>query len=184
MLGATGAIYAIRNSLYVPGPPQVVLDDMFTPLKIIEKVYRAIFDETSRGYDKAAQSPAEEYNRKARTLYGNYQIFSILPGLFNPFQSPIAIQLFSHKFLRLMVPFFMVLLIYLNILMLDLSIYRLIFVFQIIFYTAAFIGIFKPRLKWCYVPYVFCLLNSAALAGFFRFIGAKQESAWKKARKQ
>jgi biofilm PGA synthesis N-glycosyltransferase PgaC len=47
MLGATGAIYAIRKSLYVPAPAEVVLDDMFIPFKIIEKGYRAIFDGNS-----------------------------------------------------------------------------------------------------------------------------------------
>jgi len=108
-------------------------------------------------------------------------------------KSPIAIQLFSHKFLRVMVPFLMLILLTLNFLMIDEGIYRLIFVLQIIFYVAAFIGIlsrgqrvgiFKPISKLCYVPYVFCLLNFAALAGFFRFIRAKQDIAWEKAREQ
>jgi biofilm PGA synthesis N-glycosyltransferase PgaC len=193
MLGATGAIYAIRKSLYVPAPAEVVLDDMFTPFKIIEKGYRAIFDGTAHAFDSAAHSATEEYRRKARTLYGNYQIFSLFPGLFNPLNSPIAIQLFSHKFLRVMVPFLMIILFPLNFLIIDHGIYKLIFGLQILFYAAAFAGalargkkygIFKPISKLCYVPYVFCLLNFAALAGFYRFIGAKQDIAWQKARKQ
>jgi biofilm PGA synthesis N-glycosyltransferase PgaC len=193
MLGATGAIYAIRKLLYVPAPPEVVLDDMFTPFKIIEKGYRAIFDGSAHAYDKAAHSATEEYRRKARTLYGNYQIFSMFPGLFDPFASPIAIQFFSHKFLRVMVPFFMIILFPLNFILIDQGAYKLIFALQLIFYIAAFIGalargqkyvIFKPIVKLCYVPYVFCLLNFAALAGFYRFIGAKQDTAWQKARKQ
>jgi len=193
MLGATGAIYAIRRSLYVPAPPEVVLDDMYTPFKIIEKGYRAIFDGTSHAFDSAAHSPTEEYKRKARTLYGNYQIFSLFPGLFNPLTSPVAVQLFSHKFLRVMVPFFMLILLPLNYLMINEGIYKTIFGLQIAFYTAAILevfarghkyGVFKPILKLCYVPYVFCLLNFAALAGFYRFIGARQGSTWEKARKQ
>jgi len=193
MLGATGAIYAIRKSLYVAAPQEVVLDDMYTPFKIIAQGYRAIFDETAHAFDKAAHSATEEYRRKARTLYGNYQIFSLLPGLFNPLKSPIAIQLFSHKFLRVMVPFLMMLLLPLNFLMADKGIYKWIFDLQIIFYAAAFMGVLTRRQKegilkliskLSYVPYVFCLLNFAALAGFYRFIGAKQEIAWKKARQQ
>ena len=193
MMGATGAIYAIRKSLYVPACTEVVLDDMFIPFKIIEKGYRAIFEETALAFDNAANSATEEYSRKARTLYGNYQIFSLFLGLFNPIKSPIAIQLFSHKFLRVMVPFLMLILLPLNFLMIGEGFYKLIFVLQIIFYVAAFIGIlsrgqrvgiFKPISKLCYVPYVFCLLNFAALAGFFRFIRAKQDIAWEKAREQ
>jgi len=193
MLGATGAIYAIRKVLYVPAPAEVVLDDMFIPFKIIEKGFRAVFDGTAHASDSAAHSATEEYRRKARTLYGNYQIFSLFPGLFNPLKSPIAIQLFSHKFLRVMVPFFMIILLPLNLLMMNESIYRIFFILQILFYAAAILGvlardqkyaIFKPIVKLCYVPYVFCLLNFAALAGFYRFIGAKQDTAWQKARKQ
>jgi len=193
MMGATGAIYAIRKSLYVPAPAAVVLDDMFIPFKIIEKGYRAIFEETSLAFDNAANSATEEYSRKARTLYGNYQIFSLFPGLFNPMKSPISIQLFSHKFLRVMVPFLMLILLPLNFLMIDEGLYKLIFSFQIIFYAAAFIGalsrgkragIFKAISNLCIVPYIFCLLNFAALAGFFRFIRAKQDIAWEKAREQ
>jgi cellulose synthase/poly-beta-1,6-N-acetylglucosamine synthase-like glycosyltransferase len=193
MLGATGAIYAIRKDLYVPAPADVVLDDMFTPFKIIQKGYRAIFDSTAYAFDSAAHSATEEYRRKARTLYGNYQIFALFPGLFNPFKSPIAVQLFSHKFLRVMVPFFMLALLPLNFFMLSAGIYKTILVLQIIFYTCAIIGllarnqkygIFKKIAKLCYVPYVFCLLNFAALAGFYRFIASKQDIAWQKARKQ
>jgi len=92
-----------------------------------------------------------------------------------------------------MVPFFMLMLIPLNLLMIDKGVYKLILGLQIIFYAAAFIGvfirgkkvgIFKLIAKLCFVPYVFCLLNFAALAGFYRFIGAKQGIAWKKARQQ
>jgi len=92
-----------------------------------------------------------------------------------------------------MVPFFMIILFPLNFILIDQGAYKLIFALQLIFYIAAFIGalargqkyvIFKPIVKLCYVPYVFCLLNFAALAGFYRFIGAKQDTAWQKARKQ
>ena len=191
MLGATGAIYAIRKSLYVPAPAKVVLDDMYIPFKIIEKGYRAVFDETAHAFDRAAHSSGEEYSRKARTLYGNYQIFLLFSGLFNPMKSPIAIQLFSHKFLRVIVPFLMLILLPLNFLLIDEGIYKTIFVLQIIFYAAAFIGalakgkkhgIFRPILKLCFVPYVFCLMNAAAFSGFCRFIGARQDAAWQKAR--
>jgi len=81
----------------------------------------------------------------------------------------------------------------LNFFMLSAGIYKTILVLQIIFYTCAIIGllarnqkygIFKKIAKLCYVPYVFCLLNFAALAGFYRFIASKQDIAWQKARKQ
>lgn len=191
MLGATGAIYAIRRALFAQVPSNVVLDDMYIPLKVIEKGYRAIFDGAAKAYDEVADSPQEEHRRKARTLYGNYQIFGLFPGMFSIFKSPIAVQFFSHKFLRVMVPFFMVALFMINMLMLNDPFYRFVFVLQLTFYAMSLIGalarqskygILKFILKVCYIPYVFCLLNFSALVGFFRFVLAKQTITWQKAR--
>src|SRR3989338_489924 len=114
MLGATGAVYAIRRDLFEPIPSHIVLDDMFVPLKIIQKGCRAVWDETAKAYDEIADSPREEHRRKVRTLFGNYQIFGLFPDLFNPLKSPVAIQLVSHKFLRVLVPFFMIAVFILN----------------------------------------------------------------------
>ncbi len=193
MLGATGAIYAIRKELFTPVPSNIVLDDMYVPLKIVEKGYRAIFDETAKAYDEVAESSREEHTRKARTLFGNYQIFGVFLNLFNPFRSPVAIQLFSHKFLRVVVPFLMIAVFLLNLGLLHKDLYRPVFVLQLLFYAMAVLGclsrhekygIFRAVSKVCYVPYVFCLLNFSALAGFFKFAGARQDIAWQKARKQ
>ena len=193
MIGATGAIYAIRRELYIPPPANTVLDDVFIPLKIVEKGFRAIFDEKAEAYDAAADSPKEEYRRKARTLYGNYQIFFSLPWIFNPLKSPIALQVFSHKFLRVMIPFFLIIIFLMNIFWLSEKVFSTIFLLQVVFYGMAFVGallrynekgFLKVMSKVCYIPYVFCLLNFSALAGFFRFLGAKQDITWEKARKK
>lgn len=98
MLGATGAIYAIRKELYTPIPLEVVLDDMWVPLNIVLKGYRAVFDRSAKAYDKVADNPQEEYRRKARTLFGNFQIFARLWKLFVPGVSPVAVQCFLTNF--------------------------------------------------------------------------------------
>jgi poly-beta-1,6-N-acetyl-D-glucosamine synthase len=192
MLGATGAIYAIRRELFTPIPQSIILDDMFVPLKIIEKGFRAVFDANAKAYDTAADNPQEEYRRKVRTIYGNYQIFYHCLGLFNPVTSPIAIQLFSHKFLRVIVPFLLILLFIINIFLFNTSfIYQVFIAIQISFYLLAYLGIWTKNSKYgflklvskiSYVPYVFCLLNFSALAGFLRLVQHKQAVTWEKAR--
>jgi biofilm PGA synthesis N-glycosyltransferase PgaC len=191
MLGATGAIYAIRKKLFVPGPADVVLDDMYTPFRIIQQGYRAIFDKDAYAYDFAAAHAKEEYRRKARTLYGNYQIFALFPGMFNPFKSPIAFQLFSHKFLRVIVPFFLIAMLVINFILRYEPVFNILWFLQIVFYAMAIIGqmvhhepkgVLKIISKVCYIPYVFCLLNFSALVGFWRFICSKPQNTWQKAR--
>lgn len=191
MLGATGAVYAIRKELYPTVPVEVVLDDVYIPLKIVEQGYRAIFDGEAKAYDEVADSPREEYRRKARTLYGNWQVFGIFAGLFNPFTSPVAIQLFSHKFLRVVAPFLLIGIFCLNVLLWSEPLYRGIMILQLIFYAMAAVGGLARHKKYgmlrilsrvCYVPYVFCLLNFSALIGFVRFLSAGQQITWEKAR--
>ncbi len=193
MLGATGAIYAIRRELFAPIPTQIVLDDMYVPLSIIRKGYRAIFDESAKAYDHAADSPREEHRRKTRTLFGNYQIFGLFLDLFNPARSPVAIQLFSHKLLRVLVPFLLILLFILNLLLAAAPLYRTLFNLQLVFYGMAIIGglsrhqkhgIFNLISKVCYIPYVFCLLNFSALIGSLRYFGSNQKVTWQKAREK
>ncbi|MDZ4243190.1 MAG: glycosyltransferase family 2 protein, partial [Candidatus Omnitrophota bacterium] len=168
ILGATGAIYAIRRSLFSPVPDQVVLDDMFVPFQIIRRGYRSVFDETAKAYDDVAANSQEEHRRKARTLFGNYQIFGLFPDLFFPWRSPIAIQLFSHKFLRVVAPFLLIAIFVLNLFLLDSLLMRAVAVLQIVFYTMALTGglarnrncgILSGLSRLCYAPYVFCLLN-------------------------
>ncbi len=192
MLGATGAIYAIRKGLFHPIPKDIILDDVFIPLKIIQKGYRAIFDSSARAFDRPADNPKEEFTRKVRTLAGNYQILCIERGMLNPFKSPIAIQLFSHKLLRLLIPFMMIMAFLLNLLLaVDDLFFKWTLSIQIFFYIMALIGILlkdKKRgilsliAKLCYIPYVFCLLNFAAIIGLVRFILKREDVKWEKAR--
>lgn len=192
MLGATGAIYAVRRELFTPIPPNIILDDMFVPLKIIQNGFRAIFDPNASAYDIIADNPKEEYRRKVRTLSGNYQILYLFLNLFNPLTSPIAIQLFSHKLLRIIAPFLLIFIFITNFALIAASpIYQFCMVGQIVFYLLATLGAYTRHNKHgflrfvskvCYVPYVFCLLNFSALAGFIRFTKRQQAVTWEKAR--
>lgn len=192
MLGATGAIYAIRSGLYCVIPHNIILDDMYVPLKIIQAGYRAVFDGSAKAYDDVADNPQEEHRRKTRTLFGNYQIFGLFASLFNPLKSPVAIQLFSHKLLRVMVPFLLIVVFFLNGYFAYQDTYQALFLLQCIFYLMAVIGCLarnkncgklSPLIKLCYIAYVFCLLNFSALSGFVRFILGRQQVTWRKARR-
>jgi len=191
MLGATGAIYAIRKELFTNVPRNIVLDDVFIPFQIIQKGCRAIFDESAKAYDEAADSPREEHRRKTRTLFGNYQIFGVMPQMFIPFKSPIAVQLFSHKFLRVAAPFLMIALYGANFILAKEIFFLVFFILQNIFYLTAIAGaltryskygILRIISKICYVPYVFCLLNYSAIVGLVKFLARKQDVLWSKAR--
>ena len=171
-LGATGAIYAIRKSLFTELPPDILVDDMFIPLAIVRKGYRSVFEEEARAFDRVSHQGTEEVRRKIRTLAGNYQIFSHFPELFAPFKSPVAWQIFSHKLLRLIVPFSLIALLVSNFFLLSNPLYAFSFISQLLFYSSA---------RILAIPYTFCLLNFCALAGLFKYLTRTQDVAWEKA---
>lgn len=181
MLGATGALYAVRKELFPELPADLILDDIYIPMKIVEKGYRAIFDKKAKVYDKVYQNPKGEFLRRVRTLAGNYQLFFYLGHLFNPLKGKISWQFFSHKFLRLVVPFLLILIFIANLFLLNKSFYNLIFILQITFYGFSFFGFaLKYKNKIFDIPYMFCVMNSAAIVGLYRLLTHKQDVLWQK----
>jgi biofilm PGA synthesis N-glycosyltransferase PgaC len=104
-LGATGAIYALRRSLYRPLPGDTILDDVLTPMRAVLAGYRVVFNEQAIAFDRAAADADAEHRRKVRTLAGNFQILVQEPRLLLPSVNPVWLQYVSHKLGRLMVPY-------------------------------------------------------------------------------
>ena len=105
VVGATGAIYAVRRSLTTPFPPNLILDDVYLPLTIAMRGRRIVMAEQAIAFDVAATDEASEYRRKRRTMVGNIQLLATLPGLLSPRRNPLFARYVSHKLLRLLTPF-------------------------------------------------------------------------------
>jgi biofilm PGA synthesis N-glycosyltransferase PgaC len=140
-LGATGAIYAIRRTLWRPLPPETLLDDVLAAMRIVLDGKRVVFDDEARAFDRVALSGADESRRKTRTLAGNYQILALEPRLLIPFANPVWLQYVSHKVGRLIVPWCLALALISNIpLAFSTWPYRLALLVQLCFYGLAFLG--------------------------------------------
>ena len=103
-LGATGAIYALRRSLWTPLPPSTLVDDVLAPMRAVLDGRRVVFEPAARAFDTTAADAAAESRRKRRTLAGNYQILGHEPRLLVPIANPVWLQYASHKIGRLLVP--------------------------------------------------------------------------------
>ena len=103
-LGMTGAICALRRSLWQPLPPATLLDDVLAPMRVVLAGKRIVFEERAQAFDQVAANGAAEARRKTRTLAGNYQILGLEPRLLVPGVNPVWLQYASHKVGRLLVP--------------------------------------------------------------------------------
>ena len=182
VVGATGAIYAIRRGLYQPLPEDTLLDDVLTPLNIIMQGHRVVYEGRAKAYDHVSGNVQQEWRRKVRTLAGNWQLLKLRPPLSSFRENPIFWRFMSHKILRLVVPFCLILAFASSILLSGI-VYRMASAFQIIFYLAALTTWLAPpfrSFKVLNVSYFFCVLNAAALAAFFKFAFGGTGSIWKK----
>jgi biofilm PGA synthesis N-glycosyltransferase PgaC len=141
MVGATGAIYAVRRELWRPLPADTILDDVLTPMRVVLGGHRVVFNERARAFDRAAPDADAEARRKIRTLAGNYQILLLEPRLLLPWRNPLWLQYVSHKLGRLAVPYAMLALFAASILAADRHVfYRFVLGAQVAFYLLAGYG--------------------------------------------
>jgi cellulose synthase/poly-beta-1,6-N-acetylglucosamine synthase-like glycosyltransferase len=109
MIGVTGALYAMRRELYEPLPHCTVLDDVLVPMRVAATGRRVVFEPRALAWDQPSQLPEQERRRKIRTLAGNYQLMQFAPWLLQPTRNPLWFRFVSHKLLRLLAPWLIVL---------------------------------------------------------------------------
>ena len=107
-VGVTGAVYAARRELIDTLPDGLILDDVLIPMRIVRAGYRVKFETAAVAYDTKSDSLAEEYYRKVRTLAGNWQLLAQAPWLLSRSDNPIFFEFISHKVLRLLAPWALV----------------------------------------------------------------------------
>jgi len=183
VVGATGSIYAVRRSLFVPLAPHTLLDDFLVPMRIVLAGYRVIFIRAARAFDLTSATAAREFSRKVRTLAGNYQAMVMEPRLLSARHNPVLFQFVSHKVLRLLVPYFCVT-AWVSSALLTGSFFAAAFALQTLFYTLGILNLTPLRAArgaWLFrVPWTFMVLNAAAVMGLWVFVTRQERMVWRK----
>jgi biofilm PGA synthesis N-glycosyltransferase PgaC len=141
VIGVTGAIHAIRKSLFCELSENTILDDVAIPMAVVLAGRRVIFDSSARAFDRVAPDPETEYRRKVRTLAGNFQLLAIMPRLLLPWKNPVFFQFYSHKIARLFAPYGLILMYAANVFLLR-NPYGIFLALQTLWYACALLGYF------------------------------------------
>jgi cellulose synthase/poly-beta-1,6-N-acetylglucosamine synthase-like glycosyltransferase len=107
VMGATGAIYAVRRASFRPVPPGTILDDVYIPARVALCGERVSMEPRAVARDIPTESHGREYRRRVRMLAGNLQLVGLLPELVRP-GSGLFLRFLSHKLLRVVSPVFFV----------------------------------------------------------------------------
>ena len=100
MLGANGAIYAIRTALYEPLPENTIIDDFCVFMGIARQGYKLTYNPEARATEEIAPNLEEEAGRRIRIGAGNYQAMMRLTWALNPLAGSRCFSYISHKILR------------------------------------------------------------------------------------
>ena len=143
----------------------------------------AITDPELLGHYPNIKDETKEFDRKVRTiLRGMAALFSnrsvLNPAKFGFF----SFQIFSHKLMRWLVPWFMLLFLLSNIILLDQhSMYALLFLGQAVFYLLAYSGHLSLKLrnsKIIKIIYFFVQVNLATGQAMLLFLTGKRITKW------
>ena len=191
-MGAAGELFAVRMSDYREAPSNALLDDFMMSMLIVKDGHRIAYTSEAYAMEYGSADMHEESKRKRRIAAGGLQSIWWLRQLMNPLRYPVVSFLFvSHRVLRWSItPFAMLALIPLNLALIVLgggTVYTVIGVLQLSFYTATLVGWWQARSgrksKLFYVPYYFMFMNVNVFRGIGYLRTHRFSGTWEKARR-
>lgn len=173
---SSGACLAVRKELLRRMEPTTG-EDCIVPLDVVQHGYKVVHAKNALAYDQMDRDGEKEFKTRVRMTLRNWQGTWSRVELLNPLVNPgYAFALWSHKILRWLSPFFLIML----------SLSALVGVFQgevlmllaalglLFFYSAAIFGWWCERKQWhiplVHVAYSFMLANLGFLVGVFKAV--------------
>ena len=186
-VSAHGGLLAVRRALWKPIPAGIINDDAYRVLATLKQGYRVAFASNALFFKLSTSGLKDEAERRTRIAAGRYQLL-FHPGWW-PWSQPLNLFFWmSHKALRLLVPFLLILLFLANVLLLlwpddDGNYIVPLLAGQLLFYGLALYGLLRPnetRLGYAAkICAMFVSVNFGNLAGLWRFLGGRQKVTWR-----
>lgn len=183
-MGAFGACYAIRKSLFPEIPRYYLMEDFYITMHVITKGYKAICDLDARASEDVSNAVEEEFKRKVRISAGNYQNLSVYYRMLAKPLSGAGFSFWSHKFLRWMGPFLLIISTCTAGILWDQNLFfRIAFLLQIAGICSPLADRLLMRLNihtfaLRLVAY-FYLMNLALLLGCWKYLRGVRSGTWK-----
>ena len=185
LLGANGAIYALRRSLYQPIPEDTIIDDFVIPLSAYLRTgCRMVYDASATAVEETPAQIRSEFGRRARIGAGGFQSIARLRGLMSLRHGWLAIAYVSHKVLRWFAPFAWIVLAASNVALVAQPMYRTLLMLQLLYAAVALVGghIRGQQLacRLARAASLFASVNLALLVGCWRWLAGRQRGTWQR----
>jgi cellulose synthase/poly-beta-1,6-N-acetylglucosamine synthase-like glycosyltransferase len=187
-MGIYGAIYAIRKAAFTKVPEGYSVDDFFITMNVLRKKRKAILNLSATSIENVPDDIKTEFRRKVRISAGNFQnLKHFFSCLWPPF-SPLSFVFASHKVLRWIGPFLLIILLILNIILaIHSDFYYLLLLFQIFLGILPLFDFILRRINQHIIILRFAThfyaMNFALLVGFFKYITGMKTNIWQPTRR-
>jgi glycosyltransferase involved in cell wall biosynthesis len=182
-VGLSGSFFAARKSVCEDFSAEMD-SDFRVLLNSLKQGMRGTIDEGAIGYYMDLSDRKKEFDRKVRTVVRGLTLFFRNTEFLNFFKYGLfSYQLFCHKLLRWLVPFFLIILFAVNIPLALLSNgYAILLVLQCTFYGVAVISLcfdwYSSGMILMKIPLYFVTVNASILVAWFRFLTGQRVLVW------
>jgi cellulose synthase/poly-beta-1,6-N-acetylglucosamine synthase-like glycosyltransferase len=186
LLGANGAIYAIRRHLWQPLPSDTICDDFTIAMSVAAAGHRMVYRPDAVAREMTPAWLGEEYRRRVRIGIGNFQALVRHPEYVFGTSGIVAFTYLSHKVLRWTAPHLLLIVLAASAVLAWSSTFWLAFtVAQLAAYGlagSAFmasgrVGVLPGPLR---VPAFLFALNWAFLVASVRFAAGRYRGGWQR----
>jgi cellulose synthase/poly-beta-1,6-N-acetylglucosamine synthase-like glycosyltransferase len=183
MIGALGGLFSIRKNAFSPVPSNFLVDDFYISMHTLATGKKVITELDAIAYEDVSNKITEEFRRKVRISAGNYQNLVFYKKLLWPPFSGLAFSFFSHKVLRWITPFLLLLAFVTNLYLLPVGkIYQFTLLGQIGVLLIPVIDVLLKKIAinlrvFRFITH-FYSMNLALLVGFFKYSTGIKTNIW------
>jgi cellulose synthase/poly-beta-1,6-N-acetylglucosamine synthase-like glycosyltransferase len=188
LIGVSGCLYAVRRALYVPIAPDLI-SDFVIALDIFARGHVSLYVPDAVALEKTHERADREFAMRSRVVVRSINALVQRARLLDPFRAGFfALQLWSHKILRYLVPELVIAVFVLSI-WLGLEpgprapFYRAFALLQLATYGVVpaaylFCRRFNIRTGVLSAPFYFILANAAALWALISYLRGVRDVTW------
>lgn len=182
-VASNGALYAIRRNLFLPISNGRMADDYANVLAVLSQDYRVVFERRARVFEQRETEMQDEFRRTARTVAGGLSTTFEYRRLLSPSRGKKAFILWSHRVVRWLSPFFLIIAIVVPFLAISQpTVFGCMYYGQALFYATAFLGHvvekYGMRIPGVSTVRYFVVMNIAILWGWIKFFRSARLDVW------
>jgi hypothetical protein len=176
-------MYAVRRSAYLPLYPEAH-GDFLIATKMVQQGLRTVFEPDAVCTEETNRRVSNELSMRVRVITQTFNDLWQHRAMLNPFRSGFyAVQLFSHKVMRYLVPLFLLVMFATSAALATTSLlYRLAFAIQFVGYICAALAAALERVGFrsrvLALPQYFVLANLASVMALYKLIRGERYARW------